>query len=103
MIKKRMVYFTPPDTIQENIKLIKPYMSNIKDILEPSCGSCEYIVALKQKYDVTITGIEINNTIYESIKHLHNIIHDDFIKYPFDKTFDLIIGNPPYFVMKKKM
>ena len=101
--KDNGIYFTPPETIQKNMKHLQPYMNNIKNILEPSCGSCEYIVALKQKYDVNITGIELNSTIYESIKHLHNeIIHDDFIQYPFDKTFDLIIGNPPYFVMKKK-
>ena len=78
-------------------------MNDIQNVLEPSCGSCEYILALKEKYEVNITGIEFNDTIYESIKHLHNnIIHNDFIQYDFDKTFDLIIGNPPYFVMKKK-
>ena len=101
--KDNGIYFTPPETIQKNIKQLQPYMNNIENILEPSCGSCEYIVALKQKYDVNITGIEFNSTIYDSIKHLHDeIIHDDFINYHFDKTFDLIIGNPPYYVMKKK-
>jgi len=101
--KNNGIYFTPPETIQENIKYLKPYMNDIQNVLEPSCGSCEYILALKEKYDIDITGIEFNDTIYDSIKHLHNnIIHDDFIQYDFDKTFDLIIGNPPYFVMKKK-
>tara|TARA_E500000178_G_scaffold350091_1_gene408334 strand:+ start:195 stop:1370 length:1176 start_codon:yes stop_codon:yes gene_type:complete len=101
--KNNGIYFTPPETIQENIKYLKPYMNDIQNVLEPSCGSCEYILALKEKYEVNITGIEFNDTIYESIKHLHNnIIHNDFIQYDFDKTFDLIIGNPPYFVMKKK-
>ena len=101
--KNNGIYFTPPETIQENIKYLKPYMNDIQNVLEPSCGSCEYILALKEKYELNITGIEFNDTIYESIKHLHNnIIHNDFIQYDFDKTFDLIIGNPPYFVMKKK-
>lgn len=101
--KNNGIYFTPPETIQENIKYLKPYMNDIQNVLEPSCGSCEYILALKEKYELDITGIEFNDTIYHSIKHLHNnIIHDDFIQYDFDKTFDLIIGNPPYFVMKKK-
>jgi type I restriction-modification system DNA methylase subunit len=100
--KQNGIYFTPPETIRKNMEYLKPYMDNVKEILEPSCGSCEYISAIKQKYDVNITGIEYNNTIYESIKHLHpNLIHDDFITHRFDKTFDLIIGNPPYFVMKK--
>lgn len=101
--KNNGIYFTPPETIQENIKYLKPYVNDIQNVLEPSCGSCEYILALKEKYELDITGIEFNDTIYHSIKHLHNnIIHDDFIQYDFDKTFDLIIGNPPYFVMKKK-
>jgi type I restriction-modification system DNA methylase subunit len=101
--KNNGIYFTPPETIQENIKYLKPYMNDIQNVLEPSCGSCEYILALKEKYELDITGIEFNDTIYHSIKHLHNnIIHNDFIQYNFDKTFDLIIGNPPYFVMKKK-
>lgn len=96
------IYFTPPETIRKNMEYLKPYMENINDVLEPSCGSCEYISAIKN-YDVNITGIEYNNTIYESIKNLHpNLIHDDFITHSFDKTFDLIIGNPPYFVMKKE-
>lgn len=100
--KQNGIYFTPPETIQKNIEYLKPYMDNVKEILEPSCGSCEYIRAIHQKYHVNITGIEYNNTIYESIKHLYpNLIHDDFIAHNFDKTFDLIIGNPPYFVVKK--
>jgi len=84
--KQNGIYFTPPETIRKNMEYLKPYMDNVKEILEPSCGSCEYISAIKQKYDVNITGIEYNNTIYESIKHLHpNLIHDDFITHRFDK------------------
>lgn len=100
--KTNGIYFTPPETIQKTLDYLKPYMKDVKEILEPSCGSCEYILALKQLYDVNITGIELHQTIYDSIKHLHKpIIHADFLNHTFDKTFDLIVGNPPYFVMKK--
>ena len=104
--KKNGIYFTPPNTIQKNIQYIEPFMKDIKTVLEPSCGSCEYITALKERYDVHITGIEYNDTIFKSIISLESdslqLIHDDFLQYETNTTYDLIIGNPPYFVMKKK-
>lgn len=104
--KKNGIFFTPPETIYNNITYLKPYMKNIHTILEPSCGSCEYILRLKDMYsDITITGIEMNKTIFESIEHYNSdnttIIHDDYLSHTFNNKFDLIIGNPPYFVMKK--
>jgi hypothetical protein len=104
--KKNGIYFTPPNTIQKNLQYIEPFMKNIKTVLEPSCGSCEYLTALQERYDVHITGIEYNDTIFKSIISLESnilqLIHDDFLQYETNTTYDLIIGNPPYFVMKKK-
>jgi len=104
--KKNGIYFTPPETINKTINLLEPYMKNIKEVLEPSCGSCEYILSLNEKYkNIKITGIELNNTIYESIKTIENnnikIYNENFLEYNEDIKYDLIIGNPPYFVMKK--
>ena len=101
------IYFTPPSVIAENIKLLEPYMSNIKYVLEPSCGSCEYINALLKNYKhLQITGLELNSTIYDSIKDLSSVnvklYNSDYLKYDSSETYDLIIGNPPYFVMKKE-
>jgi tRNA1(Val) A37 N6-methylase TrmN6 len=101
------IYFTPPSVIAENIKLLGPYMNNISNVLEPSCGSCEYINALINNYKhLKITGIELNSTIYESIKELGSanvkLYNSDYLKYDNSETYDLIIGNPPYFVMKKE-
>jgi tRNA1(Val) A37 N6-methylase TrmN6 len=105
--KKNGIYFTPPNTIRNNLQYIEPFMNNVKTVLEPSCGSCEYITALQERYDtIRITGIEYNDTIFESIKSLETdtlqLIHGDFLQYETNTTYDLIIGNPPYFVMKKK-
>jgi len=104
--KENGIYFTPPKTVNKTIHLLEPYMKNIFNILEPSCGSCEYILSLNEKYkNIKITGIELNNTIYESIKSIENtnikIYNENFLEYREDKKYDLIIGNPPYFVMKK--
>ena len=102
------IYFTPPETIMKNLKLLEPYINNIKTVLEPSCGSCEYIEQLnKYWHNLQITGIELNKTIYESIKCLENettkIYHQDYLSFNTSNLYDLIIGNPPYYVIKKNI
>ena len=106
--KEYGIFFTPPNTIAYNIELINEYIKDGISILEPSCGSGEYITQLHELYpNSNITGVELNEQIYNkisSMNDIHNItIHnEDFIKYKDDNKYDLIIGNPPYFVMKKK-
>ena len=105
--KKNGIYFTPPSTIHKSLQFLKPYLQNISTVLEPSCGSCEYIQAFHNfNNNLHITGIEFNNNIYNKIKHYSKeniqIINEDFLNYKFTSNFDLIIGNPPYYVMKKK-
>ena len=104
--KAEGIYFTPPNTIQINLTLLEPYVKNIKNVLEPSCGSCEYVLALNDRYKhLDITGIEYNKVIYNSIKNLSNqkiqLLNEDFLNYNPSNKYDLIIGNPPYFVIKK--
>ena len=104
--KNNGIFFTPPKTIIKNIELLEPFMKNIKTILEPSCGSCEYILRLNNiKDDINITGIELNKTIYNSITQYNSdnitILNENYLNHKFENNFDLIIGNPPYFVMKK--
>lgn len=107
--KQNGIYFTPPSVIQTNIKHILPYLNKNCKILEPSCGSCEFISALiKEENNYKITGIENNIHIYNEIKEIYKnnddvkIINYDFLKWNTEDKYDLIIGNPPYFVMNKK-
>jgi adenine-specific DNA-methyltransferase len=105
--KKQGIYFTPPACIYNNLKLLKPFISNIHNVLEPSCGSGEYIIALQNTFsNINIVGIEQNKIIYDSILFLQNkntsIYSQDYLQYTSEITFDLIIGNPPYYVMKKE-
>ena len=104
--KNNGIYFTPPNTVSKNIDFLEKYLVDFKDVLEPSCGSCEYILQLNEKHKhLEITGIELNKKIYDSVKELENekitIYNDNYLTYKNNKKYDLIIGNPPYFVMKK--
>ena len=55
--KDNGIYFTPPSCVYNNIQLLHPYMTSVNNILEPSCGSGEYIRALNSVYpNINITG-----------------------------------------------
>ncbi len=106
--KEGGVYFTPPDTVLRNIQLLSPYIDNIKTILEPSCGSGEFIDCVMEKFDnKQITGVEYNTFIFDCVKEKYRdsdieLLNKDYLKYDTDKKFDLIVGNPPFYVMKKQ-
>ena len=100
------IYFTPPNTIKRNIDVIKKHLKKADTILEPSCGSGEYITQLLDVYPkAIITGIEKNSTIFDGIQNLKNdnthLYNADYLTYENPSKYNLIIGNPPYFVMKK--
>ena len=96
--KQHGIFFTPPKTIQQNILALKKYFKNIESVLEPSCGSCEYILRLNQiNPNINITGIELNKTIFESIKKYNSenitLLNKNFLNHEFiDVKFDLIIA-----------
>jgi hypothetical protein len=107
--KAHGIYFTPQSIITRLINSSLPHLSattNI-NILEPSCGSCEMIKALDDLLsDVSITGVELNTEIYSEIAKLTfknhvNLLNSDFMSFNNESQYDLIIGNPPYFVCKK--
>lgn len=109
--KNNGIYFTPLNIIHSTLKsainCCKENKIEIETILEPSCGSCEFINNIDKIFsNRTIDGIEYNKQIYESIKNIDflnndvNIYNMSFLDSD-DKKYDLIIGNPPYFVMKK--
>jgi len=109
--KEYGIFITPNSIISALFTTVSNHLNNntssIKRVLEPSCGTCEIINYLDNTLtNVEINGIELNNKIYESIKDLTfknnvNIQNSDFLKYNTFNLYDLIIGNPPYFVCKK--
>lgn len=105
--KKNGIYFTPPSCVHNTINLLQDYLKRAINVLEPSYGSGEYITAIHREYpNINITGIEYYKPIYESTLHLRNnnveLYNVDFLEYKTDIMYDLIVGNPPYYVMKKQ-
>jgi len=105
------IFITPKVIIEKLMKSVLTYSVNegiqVKNILEPSCGTCEIINFCDNIYNnIKINGIEYNETIFNSIKDLTfknntTIIKSDFLEYNSIEHYDLIVGNPPYFVCKK--
>jgi adenine-specific DNA-methyltransferase len=93
------IFFTPKEARDEVFAILDSHSVTPRSILEPSFGSGEFIEDLYSKYPAaTITGVELNTTLFESVHrpHLHNA---DFLTY--SGKHDLIVGNPPYFVIPK--
>jgi hypothetical protein len=96
------IYFTPKkvrDRLFEKLTelKVKPTL-----ILEPSFGTGEFMKDAAEYYpSVTIVGVEKNPSLFHSYPS-NTTYCEDFITWSYEKKADLIIGNPPYFVMKGK-
>jgi hypothetical protein len=105
------IFITPNIIIKKLFLTVVNYFTTkqivVNRILEPSCGTCEIINYCETIYDkAEIDGIEYNEKIFNAIKNLKfknkvNLIQKDFMLYNSEIKYDLIVGNPPYFVCKK--
>jgi hypothetical protein len=113
--KEYGIFITPRSIIKELYQSIMSIdttnMPHFKNILEPSCGTCEMLNYFSENLNnVDFDCIEYNETIFDAIKSMpcNNTTNTvsfykmDFMDYIPDKLYDLIIGNPPYFVCKKE-
>lgn len=108
--KSNGIFFTPKEYRHKLLQSVKCYLESSvfdpRNVLEPSFGSGEFIEDIMELLpSLKITGVELNPLLYEKVSEkLHDdnleLINMDFIKYTSDKSFDLIVGNPPYVVIK---
>lgn len=87
------------------------------NIIEPSIGVGNFLPSIIKKYEsvsvVNIDVVDIDKNSLQILKLLveklyipENVnirfIEADFLKYEFDKTYDVVVGNPPYMKLKDK-
>ena len=109
--KDHGIFITPKSIISALYSTVLAHLKNdassIKRILEPSCGTCEIVNFCDNNlHGVEIDAIEYHSKIYDAIKDLTfknnvKLYHEDFLKFKPANDYDLVIGNPPYFVCKK--
>lgn len=106
--KLRGAYYTPLQLANAMVNLVAS--SDIKNILEPSCGDGVFIdslASLGMLKDISeITAVEIEPDEAEKVCNNYDgndnvrIINEDFFDFyqrMYEKqTYDLILGNPPY-------
>jgi len=109
--KNHGIFITPKSIISSLYSVVLKHLNNdtssITRILEPSCGTCEVVNFCDiNLHGVEIHAIEYHSKIYDSIKDLTfknnvKLYNEDFLKFKPVGDYDLVIGNPPYFVCKK--
>ncbi len=103
--KKQGIFFTPKNVRDLIISHIDKYNKSPKNILEPSFGSGEFLKDVA-KYNCKVTGVEFNKTIFDKVvkefKSNYNLVNQDFLEFESKEKFDVILGNPPYFVVDTK-
>ena len=105
--KSNGIYFTSQEIIKKTIKMLG--RRKFKRILEPCYGSGEFIRELSKKYkNSKIVGIEMNEMMTELCEKNEEMKGEnielkrgDYLKTDFEGGYDLIIGNPPFYVMKR--
>jgi hypothetical protein len=108
--KSQGIFFTPKSITNQLVSTALSFIKNQNNlsILEPACGTCEIVQHLDGILDnATFTCYELNQDIFQSISKLQFknktiLANCDFIKVNNNELYDLIIGNPPYFVCKRE-
>lgn len=107
-------YFTNKYLITEMMKTLPEMEKETIYILEPSVGVGNFIPLILKKFEGKNICLDVVDIDEDSLKLAKIIlskytipknvkitfIADDFLKHEFEKKYDYVIGNPPFFKMK---
>ena len=101
--QERGIYFTPKKVRDLLFELLHQHNVHPSRVLEPSCGSGEFLMDAKQHFpDAECVGVEYNEQLAISARQTSQLRVDqaDFLTWRDEMEYPLILGNPPYFVLK---
>jgi len=107
-------FYTNKSLITEMVKQLPDVEKETITILEPSAGVGNFIPLILKKYEgkkliIDMVDIDENSTRLASVLLKKyglpsnceiNYIVDDFLLHKFERKYDFIIGNPPFYKMK---
>lgn len=99
------IYFTPFRIRDRLFEILDRHGVKPTRILEPTAGTGEFAIDARARYPrAHITCVEKNDKLCKSIPaaatdETHCV---DFLHFRDPSKYDLVIGNPPYFVVKDK-
>jgi adenine-specific DNA-methyltransferase len=111
--KEDGIFLTPRNIRQKQIERTLYWITILKLkpklVLEPSCGSLEFLTDLDSIYhNINFIGVEKNEKVFNYVSNLEliynnklTLINDDFLNTNFVNV-DIVIGNPPYFVINSR-
>ena len=99
------IFFTPKKQRDRLFEVLETHKIRPSTVLEPSFGSGEFLYDVQERWSTaTCVGVEFNKTIFNKFKAPPrcSVVNADFLTYKSEPAYDLILGNPPYFVVKEK-
>ena len=94
------IYFTPKKARDLLFQKLTEFGVAPASILEPSFGSGEFLLDAAARYPgAKMYGVEMNDELFKSVVNPSwSLTKGDFLNW--SGNADLILGNPPYFVVK---
>lgn len=99
------IFFTPKKVRDRMFEKLAEFNLCPRLVLEPSFGTGEFLMDASTHYPTaTLIGVEKNPDLFKSYRPSSNTTTHcaDFLTWSMNKKADLILGNPPYFVMTGK-
>lgn len=108
-------FYTNKALITEMMRQLPDFEKETIHILEPSAGVGNFLPLLLKRYEeknLVIDMVDINpesKIVFETLYANYpipdncqiNYITADFLLHEFDKKYDLVVGNPPFYKMKQ--